>query len=302
MGSSIDRRPKDFSEVLGNSDTIEKLTALFSNGKNKIPHLFLFHGKSGCGKTTLARIIKTKLGCSDFDFYEYDTADNRGIDTVREIKQKANLKPMAGKTKIYLLDECHKMTSDGQNALLKITEEPPAHVYFILCTTDPEKLLPTLRNRATKYMVESVPPKRIMKYLTKLAEEDEAEVSEEAIENIVDSADGSVRDALNIYDQIKILPLESQTKAVEKIQKDTKQAIELFRVLLKAKSWNEVYPILAKVEDDPEKVRRAGLGYFSAVLLKGDNQRCALLIEAFKDNFYDSGKAGLTLACYQGIL
>jgi len=122
----IDYRPKTLKEMEGNRSTVDSLQAVLSR-ESDIPHAFLFSGSAGCGKTSLGRIVASELGCAPADFREIDTADFRGIDTIREIKNQARLKPLAGKVRVWLLDEFHKSTADAQNALLKILEEPPSH-------------------------------------------------------------------------------------------------------------------------------------------------------------------------------
>jgi DNA polymerase-3 subunit gamma/tau len=302
MSSNVTERPKEFADVIGNKETVAQLSAMLEGKKGSVPHCILFSGPSGCGKTTLARIVADKIGCTEFDFKEYDVADNRGIDTAREIKQTAHLKPMAGPVKVYLLDEVHKATSDFQNAMLKITEEPPAHVYFILCTTEPDKLIKTLRNRCTAFTVSALPAKRIRLLLEKTAKKEGAEVSDDAFEMISENSEGSPRKALVIYDQIKVLDPEMQEKAVSKVIKNDAAVIDLCRALIGKPSWKTLSELIKGLDEDPEKIRRAVLGYCTAVALNGDNKKAILVIECFKDNFYDSGKAGLVYAAYQTIL
>ena len=143
-------RPESFDEVIGNEDTIERLKAVLGNEIRR-PHSYLLHGPAGCGKTTLGRIIAKEVGCKGMDFVELDSADFRGIQSVRGIRRQTAYAPMESECRVWLLDEAHALTNDAQTALLKALEEPPSHVYFILCTTMPEKLLPTLRSRCSQY-------------------------------------------------------------------------------------------------------------------------------------------------------
>lgn len=297
MASNIRYRPKDFNEVVGNKETIESLQAILSDP----PHVFLFSGQAGCGKTTLARIVSDKLGCSEFDFKEINISDNRGIDTARDIIQSAHLKPMSGKVKVYLLDEVHKSTNDFQNALLKILEEPPSFVYFILCTTEPEKLIKTVRDRASMFSVSPLNSKKIKRIIDMICEKENIVISDEVIEKISQDSDGSPRKALVMFDQIKFLDEKSQMQAVMSIQKNEKTTIELCRALLNKSSWSVIADLIKNIDEEPEKIRRAVLGYASSVLLSKDNKQAALMIECFKDNYFDSGKAGLIYSCYQVI-
>ena len=147
MSLHIVYRPDKFEEVIGNKITVKTI-------QNKIhgiepPHAILLHGPSGCGKTTLGRIISSELGCkiNSNDFNELDIAQLTGVDTAREIRQNMSFLPMESKCRVWLLDEFHKASTSFQNAMLKALEDAPRHVYFILCTTDPEKIIKTVQTR-----------------------------------------------------------------------------------------------------------------------------------------------------------
>jgi len=146
-------RPSTFDDIVGNSVTIQALKKSVEGRKN---HVFLFTGPSGCGKTTLSRIVAKELGAKGSDFRELDSADFRGIDTIRNLRKTIGYHPLESKVVVYLLDEVHKLTGDAQNAMLKMLEETPEHVYFILATTDPQKLLGTIKGRCSIYTVEAL--------------------------------------------------------------------------------------------------------------------------------------------------
>jgi DNA polymerase-3 subunit gamma/tau len=152
----LSQRPTTFGEVVGQPRAVAQLTQMGRDDRR--PHLLLFVGPSGCGKTTLARIVRRKLRCGEADFMEVNAANNRGIDMVRDIEQRIGLAPIDGDCRVWLIDEAHALTPDAQGAFLKILEEPPSHVYFMLATTDPQKLKPTIRTRATEIVVYPVPP------------------------------------------------------------------------------------------------------------------------------------------------
>ncbi len=143
MGLDLKHRPKSFDRIIGNEDTVEALESYLT--KKDLNHSFLFTGPSGTGKTTLARIVAGELGCEGMDFTEMNSADFRGIDTIRNIRQQMVFPPMEGKNRGWLLDEAHKLSNDAMNSLLKPLEEPPNHVYFFLATTEPQKLITTIR-------------------------------------------------------------------------------------------------------------------------------------------------------------
>ena len=144
-------RPRTLNGVLGNEATKSALSAYLEKGT--LPHTLLFHGPSGCGKTTLARILAKQLNCSGPDFAEINCADFRGVDTARDIMRKMIIRPLKD-CRVWLIDECHKLTNDAQNALLKALEDTPEHVYFFLCTTEHKKLLKTIRTRCTEMPVD----------------------------------------------------------------------------------------------------------------------------------------------------
>ena len=145
-------RPKSLDAVVGNGGTVAALQKFLKKGN--LPHTILFKGPSGCGKTTLARILAKELGCGVLDLREYNSADFRGIDTIRDISRIMTNAPAAGNCRVFILDEAHQLSKDAQNAALKILEDTPKHVYFFICTTDPQKLIATIRSRCTEMPVD----------------------------------------------------------------------------------------------------------------------------------------------------
>lgn len=292
-------RPRNIEEMVGNKSSIDSLTSVLSR-KDGIPHAFLFSGKSGCGKTTLARIIKTHLKCSDMDFQELNAANVRGIDSIREIAQNCKLYPIDGDAKIFLLDEFHQATKDAQNALLKLLEDTPKHVYFILCTTNPEKLINTIRTRCHTFQVHSLID-RDMKSLIYwvLKEEGIKGFPEKAVEEIVKSADGSPRQALVILDSVvDIQDDDDLINAIINYSINEATIKDLCTALLERQKWVVVAKILRAITDEPEKVRYAVKGYMGAVLLNKGDEYVAAILEQFLDTFIQSGKEGLIYACY----
>ena len=299
MPLHIDYRPQDTDEVFGNESIKTSLKSLIA--REDRPHSFLFTGPSGCGKTTFGRIIKTLLECEDEDWYEYNSANTRGIDTIRDIAQAVNYSPIIGKCKIYLLDECHQFTGPAANALLKLLEDTPAHVYFILCTTDPEKLLKTILTRCTTYQVKPLSDKEMTSLLQWVLDCEEKKIGVKVIKEIVRVAEGCPRQALVILDQIiDIEDAEEALVAVEAVTVGEAEVIDICRHLIAHKSWDgireQVKLVLAKTE--PEKLRYAILGYFKAVLLGNKNDRASEIIDIFSENTYASGAAGVVNMIY----
>lgn len=301
MSLYIKHRPQSLGEVIGNEALVNSLKSLLQREEG-IPHSFLFTGPSGCGKTTVGRILANELGCSPEDFKEIDSADFRGIDSVREIRKQARFSPINGPCRVWLLDEVHKMTNDAQNALLKALEDTPSHVYFILCTTDPQKLLKTIKTRCSPYEVESLDSRQLVKLIRQTAKSEGKSIPKDVRQQIAKDSLGSARQALVLLDKIIDLPEDEMLAAAEKSAEEESEVIELCRILMNPKcNWKNVSKVLKGINQEPESVRRAVLGYFSAVLLNSGKPIAAHVIECFQDHFYDSGKAGLVLSCFQAV-
>jgi len=292
-------RPKTLSEFQGNKGLKASLESILK--EEKIPHSFLFHGPSGCGKTTLAYIIATKLTCSSMDLHEINAANNRGIETARELIKTLDLQPMMGDTKVILLDEVHATTKDFQNALLKSLEDTPSHVYFILCTTNPEKLLKTVRNRCTTFEVKALGEDDLYSVITDVLTQENIEEEffpDDAIEAIIKASEGCPRQALVMVEQIKGLNPKQMKESVEKFASYESSIIDLCRAMTKRQNWKGISTILQGLDAEPETIRRSILGYFNKVLLSSGSPVHASIMDVFSKHTYDSGRAGLTLMCF----
>jgi DNA polymerase-3 subunit gamma/tau len=301
-------RPSSLKEIVGNTDLVRTLETLLTRDRNRVPHAFLLTGPSGCGKTTLARIIAQMLGCSSINFNEIDSADFRGIDSVREIRSNMNWAPLAGEScRVWLLDECHAMTKDAQTALLKALEDAPSHVYFILATTDPEKLLPTLKSRCKtgEFAVTPVDEDLMFSFLRKSARTEGKVIPPEILKTIVRHANGSCRNALGVLDQLMDLaPEEMQAVAERDVQREV-ETIELCRAMMERKGWKIVSGMLESLleKEAPEDLRLSMIGYASKVLLSGkENDAAYLVLDAFRESTYVNKKAGLILCAYEALL
>jgi DNA polymerase III gamma/tau subunit len=297
-------RPQAFDDMLGSEAQIESLKKALS--KKDRPHTYLFVGPPGCGKTTAARIAARELGAGELSIKEINSADNRGIDTARQIIDSMRYSATDGDAVVYIIDELHMTTKDWQNAMLKPLEDTPDHVYFFLCTTDPSKLIPALKTPCTEFRFEAMKPEYALKLVKIVNRKEGLGVDKEILEGIADNCDGSPRKALVMLEKISALEdADDQRKLLKAGIPDEEDAetIELCRVLLSAKGWQPVAEVIKKINiDDPEKVRYAVMGYMNSVLLGGkQNDRAALVLEYFSEPFYNSGKPGLTLAAYQAI-
>jgi len=295
-------RPKNLRQIIGQDVAVNTLKAAIE--KDNIPHFIMFTGPRGCGKTTLARIMRRKLKCSKYDFVE--TAP-RKVEAVREIKSRINLAAIKGKRRVFLIDECHKLTSDAQDEFLKMLEDGcPSHVYFLFTTTEPQKMKSTIKDRCTEIVVKPLNEKNLTKLIKYVCKEERVKISEEVIEKIVDNSNGSARKALVFLDGVINLKTKSeQLNAIVTVTAET-QAIAIARALFNPKTkWLTMARILKETEgEEAEQIRYMILGYAKTIILSGGklSGRAYIVIGAFGDNFYESKWAGLAAAAYEVIV
>jgi len=251
--------------------------------------------------TTFARLIKDTLGCKDIDYQEVNAANNRGIDTIREIVENSRFQAFSGGTKVFLLDECHNITGQAAEALLKVIEDTPADVYFILATTNPEKLTATIKGRCSIFQVTPLSPFEIKDLSKKVADaEGITNVSDKVLREIGRAVDNIPREALKVLEQVKNCANEEEM--LDWIPRVTGEltAGHLARELLYG-DWGKVRAVLEPMEDDPEMVRRGVLGYMSKVVLSdGDKAKRAIkIMDIFVETVFYSAKPGLVLMCWK---
>jgi DNA polymerase-3 subunit gamma/tau len=216
-------RPETFQEVIGQDHVTEPLRAALA--ANRVNHAYLFSGPRGCGKTTSARILARALNCAQapisdpcgecdscrdlarggpgsIDVIEIDAASHGGVDDARDLREKAFFAPVRDRYKVYIIDEAHMVTTQGFNALLKLVEEPPPHLRFIFATTEPDKVLPTIRSRTHHYPFRLIPPRLLSDYLSQLAGEEGVAIESAALPLVVRAGAGSARDTLSVLDQL----------------------------------------------------------------------------------------------------
>ena len=216
-------RPETFAEVIGQDHVTAPLRAALAN--NRVNHAYLFSGPRGCGKTTSARILARTLNCvkapvadacgecdscrelarggaGSMDVIEIDAASHGGVDDARDLREKAFFAPVRDPFKIYIIDEAHMVSPQGFNALLKLVEEPPPHLRFIFATTEPEKVIPTIRSRTHHYPFRLIPPRLLSSYLSELCEKEGVAIEPAAIPLVVRAGGGSARDTLSVLDQL----------------------------------------------------------------------------------------------------
>ena len=262
-------RPQTFEEVAGQKHIIRTLRNALAN--NKIAHAYLFCGPRGTGKTTMAKLFAKALNCEEGighqcnicsncreitegshpDVIEIDAASNNGVEQVRDLIDKVNYLPIKGKYKVYIIDEVHMMTANAFNALLKTLEEPPAHVIFILATTEPHNIIPTILSRCQRYDFTKVADADIEDRMMTILEKEGVQYDKAAVRAIISLADGGMRDALSILDQI--LAYSNNTLSVEDVYSifgliSSKEKIGLIRDI----NFGDVSATLEKVKNFSE--------------------------------------------------
>lgn len=268
----IKYRPRSLKEFIGNTSVVKAISEDFHNGRLK--HCIMFIGESGVGKTTLSYIIsKTLLQCHEVSIREINAADARGIDDVRDIIKDVSTRPILGENKVFIIDEAHQLTKDAQNALLKPLEnERNSHVYWIFCTTNPNSIIKTIKNRCTQYTLGTLSTREIIEALRPIIEAEQINIPEPILKIIVSRANGIPREAVKLLDQFRYAKDKSE---VEQVIKEFGTETDEFENLAKflKQPWSKIGPKLKLLYEkkSPEAIRIGLLSYYSICLENSSN-------------------------------
>lgn len=259
-------RPENWSEMVGHTSALAALKRTISS--RSAPHAYLFTGPSGVGKTTLARILARELGA---DVFEADAASNNGVDDMREMIELGQHMAFSETGKrLFIIDECHMLTRNAWNAILKLLEEPPAHLYLALCTTERSKILETVITRCYETSLRPLEATEIEELLTVICELEEWKPTPDIMELAIQAAHGSPRYALTILQSIHAAPDREEARRIITLVEASSAMIELFQHLVSGKkSWKIVHGLLKKMEAEnsfEEAMIPAGR-YIATVLL-----------------------------------
>lgn len=292
-------RPKKPEQIVGNTEVVSSIQKAIK--ANEVPQVILFVGPTGCGKTTLGRILASEVNAKN-NITEMDSAQFTGVDTIREIRKKSRFMPIGGGNKVYLMDEVHMLSPAAQEAFLKELEDTPKHVYYFLCTTNPEKLKPTLKGRCIIYEMETLSNDDMTELLKGVVKKEKEELDKKVYRTIVKNSEGHPRNALNILQQVLSVPKKKRLKIAEKVELEKNESIELCRSLIKIEGYGAAQEILKGLKtQDAEGIRRHVLGYCQSVLLGNNHKshhRAAQIAEEFSEPTYNSGFIQIVTACF----
>ena len=290
-------RPKTLDGVFGNVSAIKALENLLKVDEK--PHVYLFQGESGCGKTTLARIMANEFGCFGIGLVEMNGANDRGIDSARSIEEQSRFRPLSGENRGLILDECHMLTREAQGALLKVLEDVPEYQYYFLCTTDPQKMLKAIRTRCDVVEVKPLNDDDMWELLCSVVKDNDCKVSDDVLNKILVAAEGCPRVAITLLEHVAGLDEDQADGAVKSYTGDNAETFALCKALIDQKiSWSGFVKIYKGISLEPEKIRYMILGYLKTCLLNGGQKRFADMIEIMSENTYDGKEAKLISLLY----
>lgn len=291
----IKYRPINFDELIGWDKEKESLLSVI-----KTKRTFLLHGLRGCGKTTIGRLIAYHMDTDDFDIIEIDAADNTGVDDARELKRSAGFFPMKSKHKVYIIDEVHRLSGSAFDALLKTLEEPPDHCIFVLCTSELQKVPATIKSRAASYEVRALERAESAKLLDWICSEEKIIISDKVKWAIIKECDGIPREMVCALGMVREMTNDDAAISIIATADKNPQTMELCQLLLAEDNWDKTRILLKDMPGEPEKIKRAIMGYMYKVILGGTNNRAADILDwCMSPQFAFVQKEGLALLCYK---
>lgn len=291
----IKYRPKTFANVIGHEEEVASIINAIHDGRG---HTILLTGPSGVGKTTIARLIAAEVGCSRYNLREIDAATHTGIDAMREVAEALQFKAMGNsKTKVVIIDEAHALSKAAIQSLLKVLEEPPANTYWVLCTTEPAKIIQTVITRCLVYDLKPIDANKIQALLKRVAKKEKIKLKEDILDLLVKEAYGSPRQALTYLQVCSTCKTRKQAAKMIGSAESSEPLMTLCRLLVRGRgiTWPKVRKLLKNLEGtNNESIRLTILAYFTKCIMGTDDQKKVLyylsIIENFDQPFNQSEK------------
>lgn len=266
-------RPRQFRQVIGHVEMLTALERALSTDSH--PHAFLLTGPSGVGKTTIARIIGEQLSA---EIIEIDAATNTGVDAMRDLVDLSLHVPMTGGSRMVIIDEAHMLSRSAFNAALKLLEEPPAHLYIALCTTELTKIPETIRTRCFHILLRPVASNDLADLLDYVCDREAWQVSEEVMRQVIAAATGQPRKALSLLQACQGIKSEREVARIIALQESGDALVQILRLFLDsdAPRWERLQPLLVAIPDDDMDTASIGAGrYLSAVIGRATSEKAA---------------------------
>ena len=292
-------RPSTFDEVVGQDQVVKSLKRVVKEGR---AHTFLLTGPAGTGKTSLARVLANtfaKNQATAANIEEIAAADSTGVDAMREVIRHTLYRAVGpSPVKAVILDECHRLSGSAWDVLLKPIEEPPAHVYWVLCSTNPGKIPKTIITRCLRYDLKSVPEDELLALLVQVIDAEKLETPDAVVEAIVEEAGGSPRQALVFLETCAFCTTAGEARAAMRSAAKSREAVDFCRFLLgqRGRTWAEAMKYVKALEDtDAEGVRIVVVNYLSAVLMSTNSNQKATgllaMLECFSTPYQSTDKS-----------